>query len=250
MNDRYRTAILQRQVVKAAKKEKEQFTKAVQAAKRVAELEVMLTSLERKSIFDGGYRQRKERMRQTRTRLALARDARDSLLAKILPAYRAVFDASELAKMVEGRLAEKEKSLTEVMEKWLHFLPPLVEPLPRSQKTPPLFEIMTYEREGLSLNMTRLPGIQDESGSDIQAFWVANTVITQDWMTVIAGDNPSHFKGQRRPVESINWYDAIRFCNLMSDVFGLERVYDLTEERVEWNRSANGFRLPMAFVKL
>ena len=84
---------------------------------------------------------------------------------------------------------------------------------------------------------------------------------TQDmWMEVME-NNPSKFKGGRRPVENVTWWDALEFCNKLSEKYGLKPVYDLsrkeegilriyqTNNKVEYPNIADfkkteGFRLP------
>jgi len=59
--------------------------------------------------------------------------------------------------------------------------------------------------------------------------------------------SPSHFSGERRPVERVSWYDAVRWCNLLSLLEGLEPVYEVGDgERpsVSLRPDAVGFRLP------
>ena len=53
--------------------------------------------------------------------------------------------------------------------------------------------------------------------------------VTQDmWMEVME-ENPSSFTGGRRPVEKISWWDALEYCNKLSEKYNLEPVYDLSQ---------------------
>ena len=76
------------------------------------------------------------------------------------------------------------------------------------------------------------------------------------------GSNPSYYKGDNNPVEKVSWYDAIYFCNKLSEKLGFTPVYavDGKTDVATWNytphkgnsiggevtqnTSADGFRLP------
>jgi formylglycine-generating enzyme required for sulfatase activity len=110
-----------------------------------------------------------------------------------------------------------------------------------------------------------------------KGYWMAETEITQEqWRAVMTGsDNnpaPSYYDGSpdtlyhkkeaapgeiqdRRPVESITWFDALEFCNILSEKDGKTPAYTLSSitrnekgsitaasVAVGWTR--NGYRLP------
>ena len=73
--------------------------------------------------------------------------------------------------------------------------------------------------------------------------------VTQDLYQKVMGFNPSSFVHLRHPVERVSWYDALRFCNRLSRLEGLEPVYVLPEFAdgrglVNTKDDALGYRLP------
>ena len=54
---------------------------------------------------------------------------------------------------------------------------------------------------------------------------------TQKMWVEIMGENPSEFEGDNKPVENITWWEALEFCNKLSEKYGLEPVYDLSESK-------------------
>ena len=54
---------------------------------------------------------------------------------------------------------------------------------------------------------------------------------TQKMWTEVMENNPSEFKGDNKPIESITWWEALEFCNKLSEKYGLEPVYDLSKSR-------------------
>lgn len=81
---------------------------------------------------------------------------------------------------------------------------------------------------------------------DIQPFQLSKFPVTQELYFEVTGDNPSTFKGDQLPVETLSWKDAINFCNALSKKEGLKSCYFLHEdsERITFDHTANGFRLP------
>ena len=73
---------------------------------------------------------------------------------------------------------------------------------------------------------------------------MSKTEITQAVYKAVMGENPSRFKGDSLPVESVSWYAAVEFCNKLSKKAGLEPAYSINGMNVEWNRTASGYRLP------
>ena len=79
----------------------------------------------------------------------------------------------------------------------------------------------------------------------LSSFIMGTTEVTQKLYESVMGKNPSHYKGDSKPVESINWFDAVEFCNELSNKDGLIPCY-LKDSSGNWlwNRNSNGWRLP------
>lgn len=76
-------------------------------------------------------------------------------------------------------------------------------------------------------------------------FSILATEVTQELYESVMGENPSSFKGEKNlPVETVSWYDAVYFCNKLSDMCGLTPVYEVDSGTVSQNENANGYRLP------
>jgi len=78
----------------------------------------------------------------------------------------------------------------------------------------------------------------------VNDFYIDDFVVTQaDWNQVM-DYNPSYFKNDGLPVECVNWYEAVLFCNKKSQKDGLQTCYTINGEQVECDFNANGYRLP------
>src|SRR5262245_5636101 len=70
---------------------------------------------------------------------------------------------------------------------------------------------------------------------DLQPYRLGRVPVTR---ALYAGET-----GDSRPVESVSWWDAVRFCNLLSERDGLVPAYRIGAD-IEWDVAADGYRLP------
>lgn len=101
------------------------------------------------------------------------------------------------------------------------------------------YEFERRDRE-LNIEFVKIPG---------KNYSVMKTEVTQKLYETIMGENPSYFgrdngTTSNYPVEQVSWYDAIEFCNALSEYLGYEPVYTRDGSSVTWNENATGFRLP------
>ncbi len=79
----------------------------------------------------------------------------------------------------------------------------------------------------------------------VSAFECMQCPVTRHCYAEVTGVDPGWPEGNAddRPVNNVSWYNAVRFCNHLSQRDGLMPCYQLEGESVSWNRSANGYRL-------
>lgn len=86
----------------------------------------------------------------------------------------------------------------------------------------------------------------------VSAFYLGKYQITQKEYVAVMNFNPAGVYAPDIPVDFINWYDAVKFCNALSSLYKLTPVYTITGDAepsdasnvVAWDRKANGYRLP------
>ena len=161
--------------------------------------------------------------------------------------------------------------------------------------TPPP-ENKTYTVNGISFTMKGIAavtngtvGYSGMSGNaphtvSLTAYRIGETEVTQELWRAVMGTNPSFFDNtgnkmfygntydtnitsgetqEKRPVENVNWYQCIAFCNKLSKACNLDPCYTVTginfdalnfsdiptSDNTNWNNAVcdwtkNGFRLP------
>ncbi|MGX1273734.1 formylglycine-generating enzyme family protein [Streptomyces phaeoluteigriseus] len=79
---------------------------------------------------------------------------------------------------------------------------------------------------------------------DVAPYRIGMYPVTRELYGRVTGGRPDG--PLRLPVESVSWWDAVRFCNALSVDEGLTPVYEIAAdgEGVGWDTAADGYRLP------
>lgn len=75
-------------------------------------------------------------------------------------------------------------------------------------------------------------------------FMIAETEVTQALWKAVMGSNPSHYKGDEKPVETVSWHDCKLFLERLNSITG-EKFRLPTE--AEWEYAARGGQLTQGF---
>ena len=61
----------------------------------------------------------------------------------------------------------------------------------------------------------------------VSSFYIGKYPVTQALFKAVMKniENPSYFKGDKRPVEQVSWFDAVVFCNALNALCGFESCY-------------------------
>jgi len=117
---------------------------------------------------------------------------------------------------------------------------------------------------GALLEMVTIPGgsfLMGSSRNDAEAhdsefpqhrvtlsgFEMAKFLVTREQYRTIVGEIPTkwHYDSELDyPATHVDWFQAVAFCNALSEWEGLEPCYRIDGQSIEWRRSANGYRLP------
>lgn len=87
---------------------------------------------------------------------------------------------------------------------------------------------------------------QETWSVEIASFELAKFPVTQGLYQSITNQNPSTFHGDKLPVETVSWIEAVIFCNRLSESLRKENCYHINLETgsVTLDSKADGFRLP------
>lgn len=115
------------------------------------------------------------------------------------------------------------------------------------------------ETKNFSVGNTKLSIVSIPAKKGVKSFYMATTETTQALYSTVMGENPSYEKGDSLPVNKVSWFDAVVFCNKLSELVGKTSVYLVDGEKntskweyesgkiwgaITLDKTANGFRLP------
>ena len=103
--------------------------------------------------------------------------------------------------------------------------------------------------EGGTFEMGSNDGDDDEKPEHsvtVSDFYIGKYEVTQGEYEAVMGKNPAgeYGTGDSYPVYYVSWYDAVEFCNKLSDKEGLNRCYSGSGENIKCDFNVNGYRLP------
>lgn len=130
-------------------------------------------------------------------------------------------------------------------------------------------DVMLYAQWKPSLEMVNVPGGSFQMGTlsggnsdeqpvhlvNLTGFQMSKYEVTQEQYREGTGSSPSYFSGTNLPVENVSWYDAVEFCNRLSERDGYQKVYAITGRTpasgypitgatVAMDMTRTGYRLP------
>jgi formylglycine-generating enzyme required for sulfatase activity len=124
---------------------------------------------------------------------------------------------------------------------------------PRVENPPPAAPKTTTTKTGIE--MALIPAGEFIMGDDrgdadekpahkvqISAFYMDTREVTQKAYESLMEKNPSKSKGPDKPVEQVDWYHAVLYCNMRSLKEGLKSCYDA--KTLACDSAADGYRLP------
>ena len=82
----------------------------------------------------------------------------------------------------------------------------------------------------------------------VSGFAIGRVVVTRRLYREVMVESPTAWERGRDddllPANDVSWFDAVAFCNRLSERQGLTLCYRIEGAQVRWEQNANGYRLP------
>jgi len=83
-----------------------------------------------------------------------------------------------------------------------------------------------------------------ENSVMVSSFYIGKYPVTNKEYKLFKPEHKGHWSEPDYPVETVNWYDAVKYCNWLSDKEGLDKCYSGSGDDIVCDFSKNGYRLP------
>jgi len=171
-----------------------------------------------------------------------------SLGAVLVPASSLVAVMSFVALLgIAIALAHGGEPIAEIIRELKPEPPPPKPVEPSPPERPSLVELVDIPAGVFDMGSTEFDWSQPVHEVHVPAFRCMRYLVTRRLYKKIIGNDPGWPEGEadERPVNQVSWYDAIEFCNRLSEKEGLQPCYH-EEAGGMWqcDSSADGYRLP------
>ena len=102
------------------------------------------------------------------------------------------------------------------------------------------FYMGATSEQGSDASTSELP-VHEVTLSD---YYISETEVTQELWTAVLGNNPSHYSGEQKPVETVSWHDCQDFITALNELTGLN--FSLPTE-AEWEYAARGGKMSQGY---
>ena len=123
--------------------------------------------------------------------------------------------------------------------------PPVEPKLEPKPEPPPLVELVDIPAGVFAMGSDEYDSEKPIHEVRISAFRCMKFPVTRRLYQDMMGKDPGWPEGEAddRPVNQVSWYDAIDFCNRLSQREGLEPAYRRDSDNVSWDTTTDGYRL-------
>lgn len=101
--------------------------------------------------------------------------------------------------------------------------------------------------EGGSFQMGNEEGLNVEKpvhGVSVNSYYFGKYEVTEAQYSFVTGETPRYLVSPNSAVVNVSWYEAVEFCNKLSELDSLEKCYRKSGDEIICDFNAKGYRLP------